>query len=250
LKSENPKCAVVLGGSSGVGRCLAQELARSGYHIIIASRDERDLRALTTDISLRFNSSCNYLTCDLADPEMDVNSFFSACCAMFHGVDALFVPAGAVDDNDDGLSEQITRTIVNINFLNVARVISAFAHLFRDQGWGHIVAFSSIAAHTPRRNNVAYSAAKAALEAYCRSLQHTFSGSKIKMQIYALGYVDSGMSFGRKLLFPVEQPVNVAKYVIKNMDGTIRFTFYPRFWRWIIFALKSLPWFIYKKLSF
>ena len=58
------------------------------------------------------------------------------------------------------------------------------------QRQGNIVLFSSIAAVAPRQRNAVYSAAKAALETYGRAIRHHLADTEVRVQVYALGYVD------------------------------------------------------------
>jgi NAD(P)-dependent dehydrogenase (short-subunit alcohol dehydrogenase family) len=80
-------------------------------------------------------------------------------------------------------------------------LVGAFVERFEHRGSGTIVLFSSIAA-APRGRNVVYGAAKAALEHYGRSLQHRLAGGPVRVQVYALGYVDTAMSAGQRSCSP------------------------------------------------
>ena len=112
------------------------------------------------------------------------------------------------------------------------------------------MAFTTIAAAAPRGKNAAYAAAKKALEFYCRALQHHFDGSRIRIQICAPGYVDTGMSFGLKLRLPVSSPEEIARFAINMTGQATRFSYCPRFWFWVTMLLKLLPWAIFKRLRF
>jgi decaprenylphospho-beta-D-erythro-pentofuranosid-2-ulose 2-reductase len=112
------------------------------------------------------------------------------------------------------------------------------------------VLFSSIAAAAPRGRNVVYGAAKAALEHYGRSLQHRLAGGPVRVQVYALGYVDTAMSAGQRLLLPRVDPNRIARTVADALGDDRRFTYLPRYWRAITFGLRHLPWPIYRRLNF
>ena len=44
---------VVVGASSGLGRALAEELARTGHELLLVASDPRDLSAIAADLGLR-----------------------------------------------------------------------------------------------------------------------------------------------------------------------------------------------------
>ncbi len=243
--------SVILGASSGVGRALAERLAECGHHLVIAARDRRDLDALAADLMLRWRSTVHVYPIDLGDPEFDPRGFCQACVDRLGGVDALLLTAAQIDPRDEGPGDLATTSrLVRVNYSSAIQVVSEFARIFEAQASGRLVAISSIAAAAPRGRNPVYASTKAALETYCRGLRHYFAGSAVIVQIYALGYVDTAMSFNQKLLFPIASPVKVAHYISKNLGKDIGLRYYPRFWLAVVLILRHLPWPIYKRLSF
>jgi len=245
------RTAVVVGASSGVGRALAEVLAENHADLVLAATDRRDLEALSKDLALRHGVRAHAWPLDLADPALDFAAICKEWVALLGRVDALLLPVGYVSPQDDHLpSPALIETTVRVNYTGVATLIAEFARLFEDQGQGRIVAFSSIAAAVPRRRNMVYASAKAGLEAYLQSLRHYFSGSQVKVQVYALGYVDTAMSYGQKLLFPPVSPRSVATEVVRNLDKDVGQVYYPRYWWLVTCLLRLLPWWIYKRLRF
>jgi short-subunit dehydrogenase len=95
-----------------------------------------------------------------------------------------------------------------------------------------------------------YAAAKRGLESYFESIRHRTSASGVRVQFYRLGYVDTQMSFGRKMPFPMVSPDQVARHVVRYLGRDLGLVHYPRFWFAIGAILKSLPWIIYRRLQF
>jgi NAD(P)-dependent dehydrogenase (short-subunit alcohol dehydrogenase family) len=135
-----------------------------------------------------------------------------------------------------------------VNYLGPAKIAAAFGREMARKGTGALVLFSSIAAAAPRRKNLAYSAAKAALEVYARGLRHELEPKGVRVAVLALGYVDTRLSFGMRLPFRVATPEEVASYAASPVLRGRRY--YPRFWWWITFILRHLPWTVYRRLSF
>jgi short-subunit dehydrogenase len=243
--------AVVVGASAGVGRALSAELGRRGYDLVVSARHAEDLEALAADLRLRHRVAVTPRPLDLCGPPEDLDRYVDECFALLGEVAAVLVTAGAVAENDDGLAPPgVTAALVKTNFLGVATLAGAFVERLEAQGRGTIVMFSSIAAAAPRGRNVVYGAAKAALEHYGRSLQHRLAGGRVRVQIYALGYVDTAMTAGRRLLLPPADPGHVAATVVDRLDRDRRFTYLPRYWRAVVFVLRRLPWPVYRRLSF
>ena len=243
--------AVVVGASAGVGRALAEELARGGYDLVIGARHADDLDAVAADLALRYAVTVTPRPVDLCGPPDAVERYVDECFETLGAVDAVLVTAGAVDEGDNGTAPAtVTATLVQTNFLGVATLVGAFVGRLEHQGRGTIVLFSSIAAAAPRGRNAVYGAAKAALEHYGRSLQHRLAGSQVRVQIYALGYVDTAMAAGQRLLLPRADPHRIARAVVAGLHRDRRFTYLPRYWRAITFALRCLPWPIYRRVRF
>jgi short-subunit dehydrogenase len=241
---------VVVGGSAGVGRALCEELASRGYPLVIGARHAEDLEALAADLRLRHSVAVTPWPVDLCGPPEHLEHYVDQCFATLSDIGAVLIPAGAVDDADDGTAPPIVTTmLVRTNFLGVATLVGAVAERLAARGGGTIVLFSSIAAAAPRGRNVVYGAAKAALEHYGRSLQHRFAG-KVRVQIYALGYVDTAMAAGRRLRLPPAEPRQIARTVVDGLERNRRFTYLPRYWRPVVWVLRRLPWSVYRRLDF
>lgn len=243
--------AVIVGAGSGVGRALAGALARRGMDLVLTSRDARDLEATAADCAVRCGARAHAEPFDLLAAPEAFDGYTARCRERLGRVDHLLVTAGMISDEDDGVSSaELTDMLWTVNYRAVVRLVSAFLPMIEAQGRGTIVLFSSIAAAAPRRRNVIYGSAKRALEGYGRSLQHRFADTAIRVQIWAPGYVDTAMTFGRRLLLPVASAEALAACVARNMDRDVRFRYYPRFWRLVVAVLRSLPWPVYKRLSF
>jgi short-subunit dehydrogenase len=243
--------AVVVGASAGVGRALAESLAREGYDLVLAARDPRDLEAVASDLQLRHCITVVPLALDLRSADRELDAWIGRCRAHLSSIDAVLVPAGTVDDADDGVGcWETAQTLLTTNFLAVMKLSSRFLSDFGQRNQGTLVLFSSVAAAAPRRRNVVYAAAKAALESYACSMQHRFHGSEVRVQLYALGYIDTSMSRGRRLLLPAASPTRLADLIVRGLHQRRRFVYFPRYWAIVAFALQHLPWHLYRRLDF
>jgi len=243
--------SLIFGASSGVGRALATELASQDHDLILIAREQVDLIANARDCEIRFGSRVWTFEIDLNEAHFSAEFHIERVCSASPRIQNIFICAGANEAKDTGLSdEQTIRKMTEINFLNLALFISQISKQAARIQLKTILVCSSIAAHAPRSKNIAYASAKAALESFCCGLRHFLSSQNIRVQIYVLGYLDTGLSYGQKLLFPAVEPKLVAQKMIKNLNRDVGRVFYPWFWRFIIVALRFLPWAIYKRLKF
>ena len=245
-----PRRAVIVGASSGVGRHLADAMAQAGYDLTLISRDMRDLEPTAADLSLRYGRDCTAFECDIGDHEFDAEAFANFWCDRPESVDCLLIPAGAISANDFETNPAVVASLTAINYVGPARLAAAFGRRMGLRAKGSIVFFSSIAAAAPRSRNAAYSAAKAALEVYAKALRADLEPRGVSVATVALGYIDTRLSFGTRLLLPVASPRSVGAFVVARILHRSGRWHYPRFWWWITTVLRHLPWVIYRRLPF
>jgi decaprenylphospho-beta-D-erythro-pentofuranosid-2-ulose 2-reductase len=247
--SEINKRALIVGASSGVGRALASVLAERGFSVTVAAREHRDLSAVANHVSATYGQHAKTLI-------LDLESEFKIDCTLF---DSVFITAGvslAQDDLDQIPTEDLQRHLLNkltlINYTGPAQILLQAASTFLGRTTPtYIGVCSTIAAPLPRSRNLLYAAAKNALESLVRSLQHKAFDSNLKIQIFRLGYVDSALSYGQKLLFPAKSPEFIAKAMFDASQSSCKRVIYlPGYWRYIVLILKSLPWMIFGRMRF
>jgi short-subunit dehydrogenase len=243
--------AVVVGASAGVGRALSYALAQRDYDVVLVARDERDLGPLASDLVIRYGVHAAPIAFDVANSDASLDSLLRRCRSQLGSMDAVLFPVGLVDDCDDGFASwETTDRLLATNFTSVVKLAALCLSEFEREGRGAVVFFSSIAARAPRKRNVVYSAAKAALESYARSMRHRFAASDVHVQLYALGYVDTSMTRGRRLLLPKASATRVATQVVTGLDRGSQFLYLPRWWSVVVRGLSLLPWSVYRRLDF
>ena len=156
------KVILVTGCSSGIGRHLVTALAQAGYRVAASARRPESLADLPAAMTL----------------PLDVTALEGASEA----VDAVRRRLGRLDGvvNNAGLacrgvleelSEEALRHIFEVNVFGPLRLCRAALPFFREQGSGIIVNVGSIASRMVIPVNGAYSATKAALEAFTDALR-------------------------------------------------------------------------------
>ena len=96
--------AIVIGASSGVGRAITERLAADGASMVIASRDIHDLETLATHLNLTTGASVRPAVYDLSCSPSEADEFCSTCVGHLGTIDAVFLVAAQVSDEDSGLT--------------------------------------------------------------------------------------------------------------------------------------------------
>ena len=243
------KKALIIGSSSGVGRALAEGLAEKQWNLVLCSRNKRDLEAIAADLSLKYLVQNQVLAIDIND-EIQRNKLISLCTKN-KDLETVFITVGDVSDDDNGLqSPSQIDALVNSNFLSILHILSELIKGIEKQSRLTVVIMSSIAISRPRKNNLVYATSKSAIDFYSRGLQHLLVNTSVKMIIFRLGYIDTAMSFGKKLLFPCASPAKTAAFIIAKLNLNKRIHYYPMFWKYLTLIIRLVPWSIYKRISF
>lgn len=179
--SEDPRVAIITGGSSGIGLACGRLLAADGYDVVLTARREGPLREAAESIGAR------WLAGDCAD-----EAEFAAVVAEAGRVDLLIHAAGV-------MAGTFVRKETAATFDDVLRINlrSAFvvtnAALPAMPAGGRIVFLSSSSAHAPQPGKAAYSASKAGLNAFAFALAKEVDRDGIAVHVVTTGPVATPM---------------------------------------------------------
>jgi short-subunit dehydrogenase len=239
---------VIVGGTAGLGRALAERLASEGHELVLVATDERDLRALAAHLSILYETAVELVACDLVDPTGSAAKIVRAVDEL--RLDGLFIVAGLARDNDDGtLAGQQLADIIAVNLTSAQELVSAFLPRFLSQGYGAIVGFGSIAAVRGRGRNVAYASAKRGLRSFFESILLVTRDTGVEVQFYELGYVATQQTFGRRLFPPPTDPARLAEHITSKLGSGSHIGYLPAYWGLAAIALRFMPAGLFKRIS-
>ena len=241
--------AMIVGASAGLGRALAEELARKGYDLLLVAGDERDLDPMVRNLRLIYATNVEYVACRIA-PHTDWMEKIKAALGDFGATDVLMFPIGLSRTDDQGeLAPEKVGELMEANLLGVMTVVAAVLPSMRSRNSGSIVGFGSIADCRGRSENVAYAAAKRGLRSYFESLRHLLADSNVGVHFYVPGYMQTQQSYGKQMLFPAARTSEVARRVIANLGRKDVIAYIPRFWALVALGVRLCPWPIFRKLK-
>jgi NAD(P)-dependent dehydrogenase (short-subunit alcohol dehydrogenase family) len=187
------KRALVTGGSRGIGRAAALELARRGADVAFLYRS-RDAEAAETEAAIRaLGRRALALKADLADAAA-VQTAVTKAAQELGGIEVLVQAAGAMGAWSEAaaLSVEEWDRYLAVDLSGAFYVIkAALPHLRK--GGGAIVAISSIAAQMCQARNAQGAVAKAGLEALIRVVAREEGRRNIRVNAVAIGLTDTDM---------------------------------------------------------
>jgi short-subunit dehydrogenase len=246
--SERSSTAIVIGASSGLGRALAEELARSHYALLLVASDRRDLDALGASLNLAHGIAVRALALDLAR-EADPGARIAAALDGMPGVSALLLPLGYSRDDDDLLLDAAgIGQLLAINLHAPLAIVHALLPSLVE-AHGTIVLFGSVAATRGRGRNVVYAGAKRALVSLYESLRQRYRARELCVQMYELGFMKTNLTHGVRLPLPAVDADSVARVVVRRLGRRSSRRYLPRWWAPIATTVRWLPWSVYRRLK-
>ena len=163
------KVAVVVGGTSGIGRAIAHGFAEAGADVIATSRRAEQVEATAAEIEQRGRRTAR-LTSDVAD-RASLARLLDAAVAAFGKVDILVNSAGRTRRAPTlDFSEQDWHDILDTNLTGTLRACQVFGRHMIERGYGRIINIASLSSFVALYEVAAYSASKAAVASLTKSL--------------------------------------------------------------------------------
>ncbi|TYP90726.1 SDR family NAD(P)-dependent oxidoreductase [Blastococcus xanthinilyticus] len=225
--SRAPLTVLITGGSSGIGRATAVQLARRGARLVLVARGREALEAAADEVRATGAAAVTVCPADVLDEEA-MAAVVDAAVAEFGRLDVVVHSAqvmayGRIEDVPKEVYERVVATAVN----GTATVARQVLPVFRRQGAGHLVIVNSLLGTVTTPLLGSYAVAKWGQLALARVLQQeTRDEPGISISIVQPGGVDTPIyyqgatwagSTGRPPP-PVYSPQRVASRVLGTLD--------------------------------
>jgi NAD(P)-dependent dehydrogenase (short-subunit alcohol dehydrogenase family) len=163
------RVAVVIGGTSGIGRTLALGLAHAGADVVASSRRANEVDATAAEIEKVGRRSLR-VTSDVKE-RPSLEALLSQSVAAFGKVDILINCAGKTKRTPTvDVSDAEWGDILETNLTGTLRGCQVFGHHMLERGYGRIINIASLSSFVALYEVAAYGASKAAVAALTKSL--------------------------------------------------------------------------------
>jgi NAD(P)-dependent dehydrogenase (short-subunit alcohol dehydrogenase family) len=180
------KVAVVIGGTSGIGRALARGLAEAGADVIPTSRRQQQVNDTATEIEGLGRQSLA-VTSDVAD-RASLESLASKVLSRFGKVDILINCAGRIKRTPTlTMAEEEWTAIVDTNLTGTFRACQVFGRPMLERGFGRIINIASLNSFVALNEVAAYAASKSGVSSLTRSLAVEWSKKGVLVNAIAPG---------------------------------------------------------------
>ena len=243
------KQVLILGATSSIARAIASELARKSVNLFLGGRDLVELEHMAADLEIRHGIQAHYGSVDAEDFAAH-KDFLEKATRTLGEIDGVVFAIGYLGDQPrDSADPEAALKIMNINLSAAISLLAPIANILEEQGHGFIMGLSSVAGDRARPSNYVYGTAKGGLNLYLDGLRNRLDRQGVKVMTLKLGFVDTEMTYGKKGLFLVASPEQVAKSACQTLQKPSGIYYIPRFWRMIMLVIRLIPDSVFKRLN-
>jgi NAD(P)-dependent dehydrogenase (short-subunit alcohol dehydrogenase family) len=180
------RVAVVIGGTSGIGRALSTGLAEAGADVVSTGRRREQVEAVAHEIEARGRRTLRQTT-DLAE-RAQVEALLHEAVSQLGQVDILVNCAGKIKRTPTLTVEEAEwQDIFDTNLTGALRACQVFGKHMLDKGYGRIINIASLNSFVALNEVAAYAASKAAMVSLTRSLAVEWSKHGVVVNAIAPG---------------------------------------------------------------
>ncbi|MBD5522668.1 MAG: SDR family NAD(P)-dependent oxidoreductase [Lachnospiraceae bacterium] len=185
------KYALITGASRGIGKAIADELAKEGYNLYLTCiKSEGALYEYSRELSEKYGISCIPFIGDMGNFD-DVNSLFEK----INNLDVLINNAGI---SYVGLLSEMScedwHRLMAVNIDSLFYTSKLAIPLMLSKHSGKIINISSVWGNVGASMEVAYSASKGAVNSFTKALAKELAPSNIQVNAIACGVIDTDMN--------------------------------------------------------
>lgn len=185
------RIALVTGASRGIGQAIAKRLATDGYFVVGTATSETGAAAVN-DYLQAFGGVGRVLNVQQAE---QINQLFDAIEKEFGNVHVLVNNAGITQDGllmrmDDNAWENV----LNVNLTSVFRTSKRAIKGMMKARQGRIINITSVVAAMGNAGQANYTASKAGIEGFTRSLAREIGSRQITVNCVAPGFIETDMT--------------------------------------------------------
>ncbi len=186
MKFRNQVAIITAAAGAGIGQATARALAAEGAKVVVVDHHKRRTEEVAIFIKETYHTETEGVVCDVTD-STQIENLVERTINKFGQIDILVNNAGFdVFQPLEEMAPDVIRQVIEINLMATILVTKAVLPWMKKRNQGKIVNLSSVAAYSPDSgDSAAYCAAKAAVQAFTRTLAREVGKYNIRVNAIA-----------------------------------------------------------------
>ncbi|MFK8054115.1 MAG: SDR family oxidoreductase [Woeseiaceae bacterium] len=244
------KKILVIGATSEIAQATMRLFAKEQASFYLVARNDERLKAVTDDLRQHGAENITQANYDVGDLARHTE-LVEAACETLGQLDIALVAHGTLP-NQEACEQSIERTLQewNVNATATISLLTLVGNRMETQQFGTLAVITSVAGDRGRKSNYVYGAAKGAVSTFLQGLRNRLHAANVNVINIKPGFVDTPMTAHLEKGGPLwATPATVADGIYKAIEKRKTTVYLPGFWRLIMTVIKSIPEFIFKRLS-
>lgn len=237
---------LIIGAASAIAEATARVYAARGARLFLVGRNARRLEAIAADLRLR-GADAHIHAMDALDTAQHA-AMLDAAWSRLGGVDVALIAHGTLPDSDVcAASVEVSMREFATNGTSVIALCTALAQ--RLQAPATLAVISSVAGDRGRASNYLYGSAKAAVSVFTSGLRQKLHRTGVNVLTIKPGFVDTPMTATFKKGALWATPEQVARGIVRAIDGRRSVAYLPGFWRLVMLVIKHIPETVFRRIT-
>lgn len=186
------RVAVVMGGSTGLGRAVAAELAREGARVAVVARNGERLRRTAEEIARETGAEVLPLAADVTEPEA-TDRVVREVVERWGTVHVALANAGGPPGTTyEGTGVEQVQRALELNLLSTVRLAKAVTPHMKEQRWGRFIAITSVSVKQPLAGLILSNTARAGVVGWVKTMATELAPFEITCNVVAPGFMRTG----------------------------------------------------------
>ena len=237
---------LILGAGSDIGIEIARKFASEKFDVQLAARRPQLLGPACADLTIRYGINANTYAFD-ALKYGEHAAFFNSLSPV---PDITVCVFGILDEEALAFNDwTVAERMINTNYTGAVSILNVAAKKYISRQNGTIIGISSVAGDRGRASKLIYASAKAAFSTYLSGLRNLCYREKVQVLTVLPGFVNTKMT-AQQSLPPLitSQPSEVAEIIYSAYRKKRNTVYIKWYWRYIMFIIKMIPEFQFKKM--
>ena len=239
---------LIIGATSAIAESCAKIWSSRGESIFLVAKNKEKLDLLETNLKNQGSKDISSFLMDVNNLE-DHKKMFDEADNQLKEINIVLIAHGTLSDQDE-CEKDVNKTIEEIktNAISTIALLTEISNRFANNKSGIIAVISSVSGDRGRASNYVYGSAKAMVSTFTSGLRQRLNKYNVSVVTIKPGFVDTPMTKNMKKGLLWAKPSAVAAKIVSGIENRKDEIYVPSFWRVIMFFIKLIPNFVFKKI--